>query len=146
MHFENFCRTALKPSYTIVCFAEEICLNFHGSDFTGRMSKLNNRYRLEMDDFFKSTGKKMRNVIKVFCQEYCHVLIHHWEQLLHPFHDSSFLHKRMFLVGNQHKWIQLKIVICLPLIVNVLLWTLETKSQMLLMKKRPAVEDQSLHH
>ena len=56
LHSDGFCKPTVKHPYTIVWFPEEICLVFHVSNFIGRMSKINDRYYIETDDFFNTIG------------------------------------------------------------------------------------------
>ena len=60
LHSDGFCKPTLKHPFIFVWFPEEICLLFHISDYIGQLSELDNRYWLETDDFFDSTGKNTR--------------------------------------------------------------------------------------
>ena len=65
-HFDGFCKSTLKHPNTSVCFPEKNSLFFQISDFVGCMFKLSNRYCLETDDFFESTGKVLKKKLKAF--------------------------------------------------------------------------------
>ena len=58
---------------------------------------------------------------------------------------GNFPTKKVLSVENQHKFLQLWILICLSLIVKVLVWTLETKTRFLLMKGHHLVNNQRPH-
>ena len=65
VHSDGFCKPTLKHSLTSLWFPEEICLIFHNSDFIGRLPKLTNPYRLEIDNYFYSTGKITETINKL---------------------------------------------------------------------------------
>ena len=89
------------------------------------MSKLNNRYWLETDDFFKSAGTIAGKLEKEYCQLCFRILIHHWELLIRLYQGKKVFHKKLLSVENQPKCIQLSILICLSIMVKVFFRKLE---------------------
>ena len=127
LHSDGFCKPTLKYPNTIVWFPEEICLDIHISVSMGWRSKLKNRYWFETDHFLKKLEKTPKNLIKSYCQLHFFIPIYHCELELQFYQDWKTSHqKRIFCIKNQHKCMQLTILICLSLIFIVLLWTLET--------------------
>ena len=82
LHSDHLCKPTLKETYFVVWFPEEMCSNFHISDFVGQMSKVNSRYWFETDDFSKTTGKRTWKKLKACCQLHFLVPIQHWKLLL----------------------------------------------------------------
>ena len=67
LHSDGFCKPSLKHPYTYAQFPEGKSLVFLTSDFIGRMSKQNNCFWLETNDFFDTIRKntqKINNGIK----------------------------------------------------------------------------------
>ena len=71
------------------------------------MSKLNNSYWLETDDFFKSASTITEKLREEHCQLCFLILIHHWELLIRLYQDRKVFHNKLLSVENQHKCIQL---------------------------------------
>ena len=65
MRSDGFCKPTLKRPSTSVWFPGKNCLIVQNSETIGRMSKLNNRYWLESDVFFNSTGRNIKQIIYV---------------------------------------------------------------------------------
>ena len=82
--------------YAIIWFSGVICLRFHITDFSGRMSNLNSRYWLYAVDFFNNTGKNTLKFIKGMCQLYFFVRVHHWQLLLQFYIDWN-LYQEIYL-------------------------------------------------
>ena len=61
------------------------------------MSKLNNRYCLETDELFKTTGKYTEKFFKSILPT-VFILIHHWELLLQLYDDGNFPTKNTFCI------------------------------------------------
>ena len=81
----------MKNPYTTVWFPKEICLLHQVSDFVGRMSKLNNRYWLETDDFLHSLcqyKEKISEGVKPTVFPYTNL-----PQVTTTYHDWKFFHK-----------------------------------------------------
>ena len=64
LHSYGFCKSTLKHSYTVARFLEEKSLIFHFPAFIGRMSKLNNRYWFETNEFLNTTGKITEKIFR----------------------------------------------------------------------------------
>ena len=54
LHTDGYCKPTIQTPYTLVWFHEEFCLIFRLQEFVGRMTKIENRYRLETDSFTKT--------------------------------------------------------------------------------------------
>ena len=66
LHFDGFCQPTPKHVFSIVRAPEENHLIYHISGFVRHMSERNNRYWLETNDFFISTGKNsQKNVQRI---------------------------------------------------------------------------------
>ena len=56
---DGFCKPTILTPFTIVWFLEELYLIFPIHFFTGRVSKLNNRYWLETEHFLNTKNTKV---------------------------------------------------------------------------------------
>ena len=126
LHSDGSWKPTLKHPSTFVWFREEVCLTFHFSDFSGRISKLKKRYWLETDDFLISAGKNSEKITESTCQLLSHILVHHWK----AYHDWQFSHKRKHSVKNQHRWKQLSILIRLSLILKIFISNIGNKQKL----------------
>ena len=111
LHSDGFCKPTLMHPYTVLCSLEGICLIFHNSDFIARISKLNKRYWLEVDDFFDTIGKTLKTLSKAYCQLYFVITIHHWQLLLQLYQDRKSSNKKTLFAKNRHNCLQLSILI-----------------------------------
>ena len=55
---DGFCKPTTKTPFTLVWFSDDFCLNFTLQDFIGRMTKIEDRYRIETDSFVHSSIPK----------------------------------------------------------------------------------------
>ena len=109
------------------------------------MSKLQNSYCLETDDFFKSNTKKTQ--ANRTCQS--PTVFPNTNSPLGTTTPNLLLLKGSedhFFVRKQHKCIQLIVITCLLPNVKVLIRKLETKTQLMLMKKDHSLKGQGVHH
>ena len=98
LHSDGCLKPTLKHPYTFVRFSEEVCLIFLISVSIGRLSSLNNRCRLETDDFFQSTGDNTKKLNESKPQLSLLILIHQVELLLQLYEDSKLSHKNVHSV------------------------------------------------
>ena len=52
---DGFCKPTTKTSFTLVWFSNDFCLIFTLQDFSGLMTKINERYWIETDFFIHSS-------------------------------------------------------------------------------------------
>ena len=80
---DGFCKSTIKISFTRVWFSDDFCLIFTLQDFIGRMTKIEDRYRIETDSFVhstqpkkldKTTGIKTTTLLKIHTILVFHVL------------------------------------------------------------------------
>ena len=143
---DSFCKPTLKHLHNNVLFAEEGSLLIHIPDFFGWRSRMNHRFWLETDDFYNSTVENSEKKLKAPFQPYFFTLTYHGELLLQIYQDWKVSHKKIFSVENQLQWTQLSNLIYLSYFVKVLIWTLETKTQLLPKKAHLSVNSQCLQH
>ena len=55
---DGFCKPTTKTPFTLVWFSDDFCLIFTLQDFIGRMTKIDDRYRIETDSFVHSATPK----------------------------------------------------------------------------------------
>ena len=108
LHSDGLCQPTPKHRF-LVLLLEETCSVFHIFDFIGRISKLNNSYRLETDDLLMLEQSTLRKFLKANHQLFSQILIHHWEQLLQPYHGCKCFHEQKLSGKNSKKCTKLTI-------------------------------------
>ena len=143
---DGFCKPTLKHPHTIVWFPEETCLMVHISDCFGRKSKLNKRFWCETLDFINSNRKTTEKINEAIMSS---VFLYTNSPLGTTTPNLTRLEifpRNSISMKNQQRCIQLSILICSRFSVKVLMWTLERKTQLLLMKIHPIVNSHCLQH
>ena len=131
LHSDGCCQPALNHPYNIFWFLEECCWIFHICDFLDAWWK----WRTVTDTILMTSlyvsGRRLRKILHALGQLFFDYLYHHWEQLLQPKYDCNFFHEKTFCKTTHiHATIYPDVF---SLIVKVLIKTLETQTQLLLM-------------
>ena len=117
LHSDGFCKPTLKHPSTNVWFPEEICFMFLISGFVGCVSKLNNRYWLETEDFLNCTGKISKKNKPIMPTVFPYTISPLGATTPTLSQQERFSQKHF--PKTQHNCIPLSILICLSVIVKV---------------------------
>ena len=102
---DGFCKPTTKTPFTLVWFNDDYCLIFTLQDFTGRMTKIEDRYWIETDSFVHSPHSIKPKTTSGIKGQNIHIfmLLIHNILITQVFHVSkSFPQLKLFVVNKTH--------------------------------------------